>query len=158
MFTANGLLQFFIILFISGTVISNGVLMYNEKDTLDFKNLNKYQKIYTVTLVSCEVYLAIILLYVFAFYLYYYSLKCCSDTPIVHSFNIWYFLFFILGLVAHGYVLYHVLFHKDYIDENVENIAIIFCANVGAILLSMIVINIYKKCFSKKKDYVDLTQ
>jgi len=153
MFSANGLLQFLIMLFITGTVITNGVLMYKERDNLDFDHLTKNQQLYAISLISCEVYLGIILLYFLFYYLYYFSLRCCSDNPIVHSFNIWYFLFMLAGLVIHGFILFHIFLNKDYIDKNVQDIAIVFSSNLGVIIFFVLVINIYKKCCSTKTKY-----
>jgi|SaaInlStandDraft_5_1057022.scaffolds.fasta_scaffold04426_5 hypothetical protein len=153
MFSPNSLLQFLIMFFISGTVITNGVLIYTEKDNFDFNTLSKNQKLYSISLISCEIYLGIILLYFIFYYLYYFSLRCYSDNPIVHNFNIWYFLFILYGLVIHIFILYHLFFNKDYIDLNIQYISIIFSSNISIILFLIFIINIYKRCYSNKKKY-----
>ena len=54
------------------------------------------------------------------------------------------------GVASHIILIYFLIKNKNYIDDSIQNINIIFTANFLVSIFVIIVVNIYKKC--KKND------
>jgi hypothetical protein len=152
----NKLLQ--IVLFITSisTIVTNGILMIKEKDTLDFKTLTDKQDYYVGSLIYNEFFMILLLTYIFLFYIYETIVGCCSDKSTVSTFSIFKILFIISGIVSHVSIMFYLFIHSNYIDENITNISIIFTTNFLFSIVFTLGVNIYK-CYHKK-DYDELNE
>lgn len=148
--TPNFFIQF--CLFISSTLtfLANGILMIKEKDVLNFQKLNKNEDIYVGLLIYTEIYLGIILLYNLLFYIYEQFYNCCNDNKISTSFSFLKTLYILSGLFSHLILVYYLIKHKNYIDENINKINTIFTSNIAFCFFIVCVVNIYKKCSKNK--------
>lgn len=148
--TPNDFIKIFIFFASLGTVISNGVLMYQEKDQLDFNKLTKNQYFYIGILIYTEIFVGLIVLYNLLYYIYNFFYKCCNDNDLSSSFSLFKMIYIISGIVSHLILIYFLIKNKNYIDDSIQNINIIFTGNLLISIFVIIVVNIYKKCI---KDY-----
>tara|TARA_A100001015_G_C14995824_1_gene716154 strand:+ start:908 stop:1624 length:717 start_codon:yes stop_codon:yes gene_type:complete len=147
----NNFLISIIFFLTTSTVISNGILMINEKDNLNFNNLSSNEQGFVVCLIYSEIYLILILIYNIIYYLYYCIFSCYSDGQLRFNYNCWTALFLLSGISIHIYLFYILVTHNIYINENVNTINIIF--NVNFILIFFITCLFkFLKCKSNKID------
>jgi len=96
-----------ILFFFSGlTVLSNGILMINEKDKINFDNLSLTEKVYVGCLIYTEIYMFIILIYNLVYYIYKFIFSCFSDVDLTFSYSCYKALFIFSGLASHFYLIY----------------------------------------------------
>ena len=95
----NKILQ--IVLFITSitTIVTNGILMIKEKNTLDFKTLTDKQDYYVGCLIYNECFMILLLTYIFLFYIYETIIGCCSEKSTVSTFSVFKILFIISGII-----------------------------------------------------------
>ena len=147
--TPNTLIKFLLFISSSLTFLANGIFMIKEKETLNFENLSKDQDIYVALLIYIELYLGIILIYNLFYYFYEQCYSCCNDNPLTKSFSCLTALFLTTGIISHGIIIYYLIKNKNYIDENIEKINIIFTSNMCFCIFIVLIINIYKQCCKK---------
>lgn len=133
------------------TISINGYLMIKEKDTLNFLKLSKHQQMYTICLIYNELFIASLIIYNTLFYIYNCIVSCYSDNKSIISFNLWHILYIFTGFFTHFYCIFNLLIHNNYIDNNIQNINIIFTSNMSFIILSTIINYLFIK--NKKNDY-----
>lgn len=150
--TPNKLIKILIFLTSTLTFISNGIIMLKEKDTINFQSLNKNQDLYVGLLIYTEIYIGIILLYNLLYYIYEQFYNCCNDNRITTSFSFFKTIFLLTGLVTHMIIAYYLISNKNYIDNNINTISIIFTSNLGISLFIILIINIYKKYSSTNEE------
>jgi hypothetical protein len=141
-------LQLFIFIVSTITVVINGYFMLLEKDKLEFKELTKSERIYTISLIYNEIYLGLYIIYTFIYLLYYIFINCISNKSIEITFSLWKAIYLFSGIISHIYSTYILLFNPNYIDQNIQTININFTANIILCILSVIItkiISFYKK-------------
>lgn len=144
--TPNDFIKIFIFFASLGTVISNGVLMYQEKDQLNFNKLSRNQDFYVGILIYTEIFIGLIVLYNILYYVYNLLHKCCNDNDLSSSFSLLKTIYIMSGVASHIILIYFLIKNKNYIDDSIQNINIIFTANFLISIFTIIVVNIYKKC------------
>ena len=156
------ILQFLLLLTSSATLLTNGVLMIKEKHNLaennDFNNLNSYEKAYIVLLIYNECFIALILLYYILYYFYYCIYKTFNDRELSSQYSIFKTLFIMTGIASNIYTLHVLIFNKNYIDENVNTINMIFAINFLFDVFLVVSFGIYRICCKNKKkiNYTEL--
>ena len=149
----NNILILILFLSSTATIITNGVLMINERDNLNFSNLTPDNKGYVFCLIYNEIYLFIILIYNIIYYFYYCLFSCFINGELQFNYNCWKALFFISGIISHIYLLVYLIIQKNKIDDNINNINIIFTVNFLFTIVITIIFNILKK---RNNNYLNL--
>jgi hypothetical protein len=147
-------LQLFVFIASTVTVFINGYLMLLEKDKLDFKELTKKEKTYTISLVYNEIYLGIFVIYTFIYFLYHSIMFCYTNKKIELTFSFWKAIYLFSGIISHIYSAYVLFFHPGYIDENIQTININFTVNMFVSLFGVFVTNLINS-YKRKDHYVD---
>lgn len=145
----NNILISILFFFSSLTVLSNGILMINEKDKLNFNNLSINEKVYVGCLVYTEIYIIIILIYNSIYYIYKFIFSCFSEGELTFSYSCYKSLFILSGLASQFYLIYVLITKDPFIDQNIYNINIIFVSNF---LLIIFLATVFKCLKSKKKE------
>lgn len=142
-----------IIFFFSGlSVLSNGILMINEKDKINFDNLSITEKVYVGCLVYTEIYMFIILIYNLVYYIYKFIFSCFSDADLTFSYNCYKALFIFSGLASHFYLIYVLIIKEPFIDQSIHDINIIFVSNFLLIIFLAIVFKFLKSTKKENKE------
>jgi hypothetical protein len=150
----NNIIKFLLFLLSTTTFLVNGMFMIKEKDVLNFKNLNKEQDIYVALLIFTEIYIGIILIYNLLYYIYEHFYSCCNDNKLTSSFSLLKTIFLLSGIASHIVIIYYLIKNKNYIDENINNINIIYTSNICACFFIILIINLYKNCVNKNKEHL----
>ena len=151
----NNILISILFLISSSTVITNGILMINEKNNIHFYNLNNIEKSTVCCLIYNEISISIILIYNIIYYLYYFIFSCFSDNEIQFNYSCSKALFIISCLGTHIFLFFVLVTHKNIINDNIYYINIIFNVNF---ILTIIFTIIFKliKVKNKKIEYNNL--
>ena len=137
----NNILISILFLFTTSTVITNGVLMLNEKDKLNFDKLSSFEKGYVFCLIYSEIYLALILVYNIIYYLYYFIFSCYSEGELKFNYSCWKALFLFSGIATHIFLFFILVTQTSVIDSNIHTINIIFNTNL---IITVVVTIIFK--------------
>ena len=140
----------------SSTVITNGILMIKEKDTLNFNNLSTDNKGYVVCLVYMEFYLLFILIYSLIFYFYKCICSCYSESEIKINYNCWKALYLLSGIGINIYLFIILITKNSYIDDNVNTINVLFNVNFFIIIFITILFYFLKKGNNKVSNYENI--
>ena len=149
----NNILISILFLLSSSTVITNGILMINEKNNIHFHNLNNIEKSTICCFIYNEIFICIILIYNIIYYLYYFIFSCFSDKEIQFNYSCSKALFIISGLATNIFLFLVLVTHKNIINNNIYHINIIFNVNF---ILTIIITIIFKLIKNKKIKYNNL--
>lgn len=152
----NNILISIIFFFTISTVITNGVLMINEKDKLNFSNLSSDNKGYVFALIYTEIFLCLILIYNLIYCIYNCILSCCSDNELQFNYSCWKALFLFSGIGIHVYLFFILTTQFTYIDNYVNTINIIFNVNFFIIIIVTLIFKFLKYKYDKINNYENL--
>lgn len=145
-----------ILFFIScSTIITNGILMINEKNNIHFNDLNNIEKSTICCLIYNEIFIIIILIYNIIYYLYNFIFSCFSDNEIQFNYSCGRALFIISGIATNIFLFLILITHKNIINNKIYHIIIIFNANF---ILTIFIIIIFKFIKNKKIKYNNLNK
>tara|TARA_B100001121_G_scaffold310515_1_gene342041 strand:+ start:10417 stop:10887 length:471 start_codon:yes stop_codon:yes gene_type:complete len=146
-----------IIFFLStSTVITNGILMINEKNKLNFSNLSSDNKGYVFALIYTEIFLCLVLIYNFIYYLYNFIFSCYSDNELKFNYSCWKALFLFSGIGIHIYLFFVLITRYAYIDIYVNTINVIFNINFFIIIFLTLIFKFLKCKNNKVGNYENL--
>lgn len=140
----NNILISILFFFTISTILTNGILMIHEKDKLEFNQLKSLEKGYVFSLVYTEIYLALLVVYNLIYYLYYCIFSCYSEGELTFNYNCYKALFLFSGIATQLFLFYILCFHPNMIDENVNNINIIFNTNFIITIITTIIFKCFK--------------
>ena len=149
----NNILLSLLFLFSTSTVITNGVLMLNEKDKLDFGKLSSFERGYVFCLIYSEIYIALILIYNIIYYLYYFIFSCYYDGELKFNYSCWKAIFLFSGIATHLFLFFVLATQTFVIDSNIHTINIIFNTN----FIITVVITIIFKFLKLKNNNVNIS-
>ena len=152
----NNILISIIFFFTTSTVITNGVLMINEKDKLNFENLSSDNKGYVFALIYTEIFLCLSLIYNFIYYLYNCIFSCYSDNELKFNYSCWKALFLFSGIGIHIYLFFVLITQYTYIDIYVNTINVIFNINFFIIIFLTLIFKFLKCKNNKVSNYENL--
>ena len=152
----NNILISIIFFFSTSTVITNGILMINEKDKLNFENLSSDNKGYVFALIYTEIFICLTLIYNFIYYLYNCIFSCYSDNELKFNYSCWKALFLFSGIGIHIYLFFVLSTQYTYIDDYVNTINVIFNINFFTTIFLTIIFKFLKCKNNKVNNYEDL--
>lgn len=146
-----------IIFFLStSTVITNGILMINEKNKLNFTNLSSDNKGYVFALIYTEIFLCLVLIYNFIYYLYNCIFSCYSDNELKFNYSCWKALFLFSGIGIHIYLFFVLITRYAYLDIYVNTINVIFNVNFFITIFLTLIFKFLKYKNNKVSNYENL--
>jgi hypothetical protein len=152
----NNIFISIIFFFTTSTIVTNGVLMINEKNKLNFSNLSSDNKGYVFALIYTEIFLSLVLIYNFIYYLYNWIFSCYSDNELKINYSCWKALFLFSGIGVYIYLFFVLTTQYTYIDNYVNSINVIFNVNFFTTIFFTIIFKFLKCKNNKVNNYEDL--
>jgi hypothetical protein len=152
----NNILISIIFFFTSSTVLTNGILMIDEKDKLNFNNLSSSNKGYVFCLIYTEIYFILILIYNIIYCLYNCIFSCYSDGQLQIQYNCRTAIFIFSGISTQLYLFYILITEEPYIDIYINTINLIFIINFLITIFITCIFKFLKYKKNKTNNYEDL--
>ena len=152
----NNILISIIFFLTTSTVITNGILMINEKNKLNFTNLSSDNKGYVFALIYTEIFLCLVLIYNFIYYLYNCIFSCYSDNELKFNYSCWKALFLFSGIGIHIYLFFVLITRYAYLDIYVNTINVIFNVNFFITIFLTLIFKFLKYKNNKVSNYENL--
>ena len=132
-----------------------GGFLIDQSNEITFNSLNKNKRLYLILVIFSEISLAMCVIY-FTLSLVWSGIISCynDDYNTTFQFSVSKILFLLSNFGANIYLLYHLIYHTNYINDNMDLCSWLLVGNMFFIILSTILYKCYH--LYRKKNYEDI--
>ena len=133
-----------------------GGFLIEQSNEITFNSLNKNKRLYLILVIFSEISLAMWVTY-FTLSLVWSGIISCynDDYNTTFQFSVTKILFLLSNFATNIYLLYHLIYHTNYINDNMDLCSWLLVSNMFLIMLSTILYKCYH-LYHKINDYEDI--